>query len=190
MSADDVFDEDDIPAFLKADRDVNKIVDDLEDEDDFSFPSLDDDEDDDIGLPDDPVAEEPKPEPPKPPKAKETKADKQAKLRKPTEQTELKTALDSLDKIAKEEAEKPAKPGSNSGVIGDELKSFIERIERLEEERKSIGDDVKDVKAEAKGRGYDSKTIGKILKLRKQDKAKREEEEALLHLYMFALGME
>ena len=184
MSADNVFDEDDIPAFLKSGRDVNKIVDDLEDEDDFDFPSLDDadaDDEDDLGLPDEPPVEEPKPEPPKAEKPKkETKADKQAKLRKAAEEP----------KPEEPKVEERAKPGSNSGVIGDELKSFIERIERLEEERKSIGDDVKDVKAEAKGRGYDGKTIGKILKLRKQDKDKRDEEEALLHLYMFALGME
>jgi uncharacterized protein (UPF0335 family) len=187
----EILDDDDIPAFLKADRDVNKIVDDLGDDDDFDFPSLDDDEGDDLGLPDDePVtAEAPKPEP-KP--KKETKADKQAKLKQqPAEQTELKTALDTLDKIAKEEAENPrARPGNNSGgVEAGPLRAFIERIERLEEAKKEVADDIKDVKAEAKGVGYDVKTIAKILKLRKQDKAEREEEEALLDMYMFALNM-
>ncbi|UDL92969.1 DUF2312 domain-containing protein [Mesorhizobium sp. PAMC28654] len=82
------------------------------------------------------------------------------------------------------------KPGDNSGVNGDALRSYIERIERLEEEKGVIADDIKEVKAEAKGSGYDGKTLSAILKLRKKDKAERDEEEALLHLYMFALGME
>jgi uncharacterized protein (UPF0335 family) len=191
----EILDDDDIPAFLKADRDVNKIVDDLEGDDDFDFPSLDDEDDGgevvDIfpGEAFDPPAEAPKPEPAPKPK-KETKADKQAKLKQqPAEQTELKTALDQLAKAGEELVNKRARPGNNSGVEAGPLRAFIERIERLEEDKKSVSDDIKDVKAEAKGVGYDVKTINAILKKRKQDKAKRDEEQALLDLYMFALGM-
>lgn len=69
-----------------------------------------------------------------------------------------------------------------------ELKSFIERIERLNEEKQAIADDVKDVYAEAKGRGYDTKILKAVIKLRKIDPAEREEFEAVLETYMNALG--
>lgn len=78
---------------------------------------------------------------------------------------------------------------SNDLVAGDQLKAFIERIERLEEEKAGIAGDIKDVLAEAKGNGFCTKTIRKILSLRKKDHAERQEEEALLELYMQALGM-
>jgi uncharacterized protein (UPF0335 family) len=78
---------------------------------------------------------------------------------------------------------------ATSGVAADELKQFIERIERLEEEKAGIAGDVKDVFAELKGRGFDPKAIRSILRIRKQDHAKRQEEEAILELYMQALGM-
>ena len=76
-----------------------------------------------------------------------------------------------------------------SGVAGAQLKSFIERIERLMEEIKGLQDDVKDVYAEAKGNGFDVKVMRKIISLRKRDAAEREEEDAILDLYMQALGM-
>jgi Uncharacterized protein conserved in bacteria len=75
-------------------------------------------------------------------------------------------------------------------VAADELRQFIERIERLEEEKKTIQDDIKDVIGEAKGRGYDTKAIKTILRLRKKDKNERLEEESILQTYMAALGME
>lgn len=71
-----------------------------------------------------------------------------------------------------------------------QLKAFIERIERLEEEKKNIGDDIKDVYAEAKGNGFDSKVIRKIVSIRKQDANERKEQEEVLSLYLQALGME
>lgn len=77
-----------------------------------------------------------------------------------------------------------------TNVAAAELKQFIERIERLEEEKKSIADDIKDVMGEAKGRGYDTKAIRTILRLRKKDANERLEEEAILQTYMAALGME
>ena len=71
----------------------------------------------------------------------------------------------------------------------DQLKAIIERIERLEEEKKTISDDIRDVYAEAKGNGFDVKALRTILKLRKQDRDERQEHEALVELYMSALGM-
>ena len=70
----------------------------------------------------------------------------------------------------------------------DQLKAIIERIERLEEEKKTIADDIRDVYAEAKGNGFDVKIINKVVRIRKQDRAKRQEEEALLDLYLSAIG--
>jgi uncharacterized protein (UPF0335 family) len=76
-----------------------------------------------------------------------------------------------------------------SSVAADELRSFIERIERLDAEKKDIADQQKEVMAEAKGRGYDVKAIRKIVSLRKRDKDDLAEEEAILDTYMAALGM-
>lgn len=78
--------------------------------------------------------------------------------------------------------------GHNSVEAG-QLKSFIERIEHLEEDKKTIADDIKDIYAEAKGSGYDAKVMRKIVSIRKQDRAKRREEEEILDLYLSALGM-
>ena len=78
---------------------------------------------------------------------------------------------------------------AESGVAAEELKQFIERIERLEEEKAGIAGDIKDVFAELKGRGFDSKAIRQILRIRKQDQSERQEQEAILDLYMQALGM-
>jgi uncharacterized protein (UPF0335 family) len=75
------------------------------------------------------------------------------------------------------------------GVAGQRLKSFIERIERLEEEKAGLADDIKDVYAEAKGVGFDTKTMRKIISLRKLDHEKRREAEELLELYKTAIGM-
>jgi uncharacterized protein (UPF0335 family) len=74
-------------------------------------------------------------------------------------------------------------------VAADELRLLIERAERLEEEKKGITDDISDVMAEAKGRGYDPKAIRKILAIRKKKKEEYQEEEAILEVYMQALGM-
>ena len=68
------------------------------------------------------------------------------------------------------------------------LKSFIERIERLEEDKAAISADLKEVYAEAKGEGFDTKILRKVIRLIKQDKAKRQEEEALIDLYLSAIG--
>ncbi len=71
----------------------------------------------------------------------------------------------------------------------DQLKAIIERIERLEEEKKTISDDIRDVYAEAKGNGYDVKALRTIVRLRKQDANERAEQETILETYMQALGM-
>lgn len=76
-----------------------------------------------------------------------------------------------------------------NGVAQDQLRSFVERIERLEEEKKTISDDIKDVYAEAKGNGFDTKVLRRVISLRKQDADERSEQEAILDLYMQALGM-
>jgi len=75
----------------------------------------------------------------------------------------------------------------NSTAQG-KLKSLIERIERLEEDKASVAGDLKEVYAEAKGEAFDSKIIRKVVRLRKQDTAKRQEEEALVDLYLAAIG--
>ncbi|MGQ9369678.1 DUF2312 domain-containing protein [Azospirillum sp. ST 5-10] len=75
------------------------------------------------------------------------------------------------------------------GIAAERLKSFIERIERLEEEKKGIADDIKEIFAEAKGTGFDAKIMRQILRLRKMDTADRQEQETMLELYKQALGM-
>jgi uncharacterized protein (UPF0335 family) len=75
-----------------------------------------------------------------------------------------------------------------NGSAQGQLKSVIERLERLEEDKKSVMEDLKAVYAEAKGNGFDTKIIRKILRLRKQDTAQRQEEDALLDLYLSAIG--
>ena len=71
----------------------------------------------------------------------------------------------------------------------DQLKAFVERVERLEEEKKAISDDIRDVYAEAKGNGFDVKTLRVVVRLRKQDMHARKEHEAILETYLHALGM-
>lgn len=73
-------------------------------------------------------------------------------------------------------------------VQGDQLKSIVERIERLEEEKKTISDDIKEVYAEAKGNGYDVAVLRKVIAIRKRDANERAEEEAILDLYLQAVG--
>ena len=78
--------------------------------------------------------------------------------------------------------------GHNS-IDSPQLRAFIERIERLEEEKRATAEDIKDVYAGAKGTGFDAKIIRKIVSLRRQDVRKRKEEEEILDVYMSALGM-
>lgn len=77
-----------------------------------------------------------------------------------------------------------------SGVSGKRLQAFFDRIERLEEEKAALAEDIKDVYAEAKAVGFDVKTMRRVMKLRKMDIEKRREEDELLELYMAAIGME
>jgi uncharacterized protein (UPF0335 family) len=75
------------------------------------------------------------------------------------------------------------------GVAGDRLRSLIERIERLEEEKRATSEDIKEVYAEAKGAGFDAKIMRQIVRIRKMDENELDEQEALLDTYMSALGM-
>ena len=79
--------------------------------------------------------------------------------------------------------------GHNS-VAADQLRTIVERIERLEDEKKNVAADIKDVYAEAKGNGFDAKTLRKIVALRKLDEDKRKEAQAMLDLYAHALGLD
>jgi uncharacterized protein (UPF0335 family) len=85
-------------------------------------------------------------------------------------------------------AVKEEQPATTS-FAKDHLKAFVERIERLEEEKKAIADDIRDVYAEAKGTGFDVKALRAIVRLRKQDADERREQETILETYMHALGM-
>ena len=98
-----------------------------------------------------------------------------------------------------EDVRQRAKPDTAAGVghnsqastrfARDHLKAFVERIEKLEDEKKAIADDIRDVIAEAKGNGFDTKALRSLVKLRKQDPEKRAEEEAVLDTYKLAMGM-
>jgi uncharacterized protein (UPF0335 family) len=83
-------------------------------------------------------------------------------------------------------AEKKGNPG---GVAAGQLRSLIERIERLEEEKAALAGDIREVYAEAKASGFDTKAMRQIVRLRKLDQSERQEQEAMLDLYMHALGM-
>ena len=74
-------------------------------------------------------------------------------------------------------------------VAADQLKAFIERIERLEEEKAALAGDLREVYSEAKGNGYDTKVMRKIVSMRRKDHAERQEEQAIMDLYLQALGM-
>jgi len=78
---------------------------------------------------------------------------------------------------------------AKSGFAKEHLRSFIERIERLEEEKKALADDIKEVYSEAKGTGFDTKVMRQVIRLRKMESADRQEQEAMLDLYLSALGM-
>ncbi len=79
--------------------------------------------------------------------------------------------------------------GSNTGIAGDRLKSFFERVENLEAEKKAIAEDIREVKAEAKASGFDMKAFNEVLKLRKLEPGKRREQESLRDLYLQAIGL-
>ena len=80
--------------------------------------------------------------------------------------------------------------GDNAmGAARAQIRAIVERVERLEEEKKGIAEDIKEVYAEAKANGYDTKVLRSVVRIRKQDKSERQEHEALLDLYMRALGM-
>jgi uncharacterized protein (UPF0335 family) len=81
-------------------------------------------------------------------------------------------------------------PNDVGGIAAQQLKSIIDRIERLEEEKAGLQSDIKDIYAEAKSNGFENKIIRQIIRLRKKEKQERQEEEELLELYMAALGME
>jgi len=79
--------------------------------------------------------------------------------------------------------------GVSGGVAAGQIKSIIERVERLEEEKAALAADIREIYAEAKGNGYDVKVLRQIVRIRKQDSSERQEQEAILDLYMHALGM-
>jgi uncharacterized protein (UPF0335 family) len=79
--------------------------------------------------------------------------------------------------------------GHNSGFARDQLRSFIQRVERMEEEKAALVADIKEIYAEAKGTGFDTKIMRKVIQLRKMDKADFQEMEAMLDLYLNAVGM-
>jgi len=85
--------------------------------------------------------------------------------------------------------EKERPEAANTRFAKDQLKAFVERIERLEEEKKAIADDIRDVYAEAKGSGYDVKALRAVIRLRKQEPTERNEQQLILETYMNALGM-
>jgi uncharacterized protein (UPF0335 family) len=77
----------------------------------------------------------------------------------------------------------------SDNLSAGQLRAFIERVEKLEEEKRAIADDIKDIYTEAKGSGFDAKILRKIISMRRIDRAKRREEEEILDLYLNALGM-
>ena len=85
--------------------------------------------------------------------------------------------------------EKETPQAARTKVGKEQLKAFVERVERLEEEKKTISDDIRDVYAEAKANGFDVKALRTIVRLRKEDADERKEHEAILETYMHALGM-
>ena len=76
------------------------------------------------------------------------------------------------------------------GIAADRLKQIVARIERLEEDKKAVADDIKEVYAEAKGAGFDTKILRQVVRLRKLDQAEWQEQDALLDLYLSAIGMQ
>ena len=98
--------------------------------------------------------------------------------------------LDTPAAAGRSRARQEADPDPNvGGIAADRLRSVIERVERLEEERKALGNDIKDIFSEAKSAGFDVKVIRAIIRIRKQEPADVEEQESLLDVYRRALGM-
>ena len=85
--------------------------------------------------------------------------------------------------------EKEQPEAAKTRFAKDQLKAFVERIERLEEEKKTISDDIRDVYAESKANGFDTKALRQVVKMRKQDVNERNEQQAILETYLHALGM-
>lgn len=94
--------------------------------------------------------------------------------------------MNNVHKLRPDEDETPQDVG---GVSGGQLKSIVERIERLEEEKAGLAGDIRDIFAEAKANGFDIKVLRQVLKIRKMEKTEREEQEAVLDVYLQALGM-
>ncbi len=109
--------------------------------------------------------------------------------RRSTKATETTAALEQAAELPNDRPDDPPLSDAAAGFAKEQLKSFIERIERLEEEKKTIADDIKDVFAEAKGTGFDTKALRAILRRRKADPDQIAEHEAIVDLYMQALGM-
>lgn len=86
-------------------------------------------------------------------------------------------------------AEETSSTGGSGTIAGEQLRSLIERIERLEEEKATLAEDIKEVYAEAKGTGFEPKIMRQIVRLRKMDSSDRQEQEALLDLYRGAIGL-
>ena len=96
-------------------------------------------------------------------------------------------ALDTAE--TQSETATAAKQPETGGIAADRLRSLVDRIERLEEERKALGSDIKDIYQEAKSAGFDVKVLRQLIRMRKQEAAEIEEQETLLDLYRRALGM-
>ena len=100
------------------------------------------------------------------------------------------TAIDAADEASKSRKRQEADPDAKvGGIAADRLLSFIERVERLEEERKALGNDIKDIFAESKSAGFDVAVLKQLLRLRKKEPSEVEEQETLLDLYKRAIGM-
>ncbi|WP_419901794.1 DUF2312 domain-containing protein [Kiloniella sp.] len=104
----------------------------------------------------------------------------------PSEET---VSHDSLDEEMESPKLAPIPGGEINGVTADRLRGFIERVERLEEEKKAIADDIKEIYSEAKSLGFDTKIMRKIVSLRKIEQQERLEQEELIDVYKHALGM-
>jgi uncharacterized protein (UPF0335 family) len=94
-----------------------------------------------------------------------------------------------FDEAARSGTNQAPRQGDVGGIAGEQLRAIIDRIDRLEEEKKALAEDIKDVYAEAKGNGFDTKIIRKIISIRKRDRNEVDEEETMLEVYMRALGM-
>ncbi|MBX5454397.1 MAG: DUF2312 domain-containing protein [Acidobacteriia bacterium] len=91
--------------------------------------------------------------------------------------------------MALDATEKHGKVSETGGIAAERLRSIVERIERLEEERKALGNDIKDIYVEAKSAGFDVKVLRQLIRLRRQEPREVEEQETLLEVYRRALGM-